>query len=127
MKEYARKSTLESSFQKPQPRGCDLSVSVFVFLPAAADLRRRRLFLYIGDDPLETLVEALASEGRLLLAGPHPAIDSLEPGEAGFSGSLIVAEFASLEQAQDLPSPLAYRFVAADLVVAVFSQPSWSC
>ena len=38
-------------------------------------------------------------EGRLLLAGPHPAVDSENPGEAGFSGSLIVAEFASLEAA----------------------------
>lgn len=44
-------------------------------------------------------LEALKTEGRLLLAGPHPAIDSENPGEAGFSGSLIVAEFASLEAA----------------------------
>lgn len=44
-------------------------------------------------------LEALKMEGRLLLAGPHPAIDSENPGEAGFSGSLIVAEFASLEAA----------------------------
>lgn len=44
-------------------------------------------------------LEALKMEGRLLLAGPHPAIDSENPGEAGFSGSLIVAEFASLEDA----------------------------
>ncbi len=43
---------------------------------------------------------ALQQEGRLLLAGPHPAIDAADPGEAGFSGSLIVAEFDSLEQAQ---------------------------
>ncbi len=46
-------------------------------------------------------LEALQAEGRLVLAGPHPAVDSPEPGEAGFSGSLIVAEFSSLEQAQD--------------------------
>ncbi len=46
-------------------------------------------------------LEALQAEGRLVLAGPHPAIDSSDPGEAGFSGSLIVAEFSSLEQAQD--------------------------
>lgn len=45
-------------------------------------------------------LEQLQSEGRLLLAGPLPAIDSVDPGEAGFSGSLIVAEFESLEQAQ---------------------------
>ena len=39
--------------------------------------------------------------GRLILAGPHPAIDSSEPGEAGFSGSLIVAEFDSLQAAEE--------------------------
>ncbi|MCF6323796.1 MAG: YciI family protein [Gammaproteobacteria bacterium] len=43
---------------------------------------------------------ALKNAGRLVLAGPHPAIDSEDPGSAGFSGSLIVAEFASLEDAQ---------------------------
>ncbi|WP_444886839.1 YciI family protein [Microbulbifer sp. JMSA008] len=42
----------------------------------------------------------LKDEGRLLVAGPHPAVDSEEPGEAGFSGSLVVAEFPSLEEAQ---------------------------
>ncbi|WP_336366856.1 YciI family protein [Marinobacter sp. C2H3] len=46
-------------------------------------------------------LEALKSEGRLLLAGPHPAIDSPDPGEAGFTGSLVVAEFDSLEAAQN--------------------------
>ena len=42
----------------------------------------------------------LQDEGRLLLAGPFPGIDSSDPGPAGFSGSLIVAEFASLSTAQ---------------------------
>ena len=42
----------------------------------------------------------LASQDRLLVAGPHPAIDSSDPGEAGFSGSLVIAEFDNLEQAQ---------------------------
>jgi Uncharacterized protein conserved in bacteria len=42
----------------------------------------------------------LKNEGRLILAGPHPAIDNNEPGEAGFTGSLVVAEFGSLEDAQ---------------------------
>jgi uncharacterized protein YciI len=42
----------------------------------------------------------LKNEGRLILAGPHPAIDNNEPGEAGFTGSLVVAEFDSLEDAQ---------------------------
>jgi len=42
----------------------------------------------------------LRDEGRLVLAGPTPAIDSNEPGDAGFSGSLVIAEFSSLEDAQ---------------------------
>ncbi len=42
----------------------------------------------------------LRDEGRLVLAGPHPAIDSDDPDTAGFTGSLVIAEFASLEQAQ---------------------------
>jgi hypothetical protein len=45
-------------------------------------------------------LNALQDEGRLILAGPHPAIDSEDPGEAGFSGSLIVAEFDSLDDAE---------------------------
>ena len=45
-------------------------------------------------------LHALREEGRLILAGPHPAIDSEDPGDAGFSGSLIVAEFDSQEDAQ---------------------------
>lgn len=45
-------------------------------------------------------LKALQEEGRMLLAGPHPAIDSEDPGPAGFTGSLIVAEFDSLESAQ---------------------------
>jgi uncharacterized protein len=44
-------------------------------------------------------LNALLDEGRLILAGPHPAIDTEDPGEGGFSGSLIVAEFNSLEDA----------------------------
>ena len=45
-------------------------------------------------------LETLQNEGRLIIAGPHPAIDSNDPGDAGFTGSLIVAEFASLEDAK---------------------------
>lgn len=45
-------------------------------------------------------LHALQDSGRLLLAGPFPAIDSTNPGPAGFSGSLIVAEFPSLEEAK---------------------------
>ena len=44
-------------------------------------------------------LEVLKNAGRLILAGPHPATDTDDPGEAGFSGSLVVAEFDSLEAA----------------------------
>ena len=45
-------------------------------------------------------LQELQQQGRLLVAGPTPAIDSEDPGEAGFSGSLVIAEFTSLEQAK---------------------------
>ncbi len=45
-------------------------------------------------------LQQLKKDGHLILAGPHPSIDSEDPGTNGFSGSLIVAEFASLEAAQ---------------------------
>ncbi len=45
-------------------------------------------------------LKALQSQGRLLMAGPFPAIDSIDPGPAGFTGSLIVASFESLDAAQ---------------------------
>jgi len=45
-------------------------------------------------------VEKLLSEGRVLVAGPRPAVDSPDPGPAGFEGSLIVAEFESLDEAR---------------------------
>lgn len=45
-------------------------------------------------------LETLKSEGRLLMAGPFPAEDTTEPGDAGFTGSLVVAEFESLARAQ---------------------------
>jgi uncharacterized protein YciI len=44
-------------------------------------------------------LKVLAAEGRLLIAGPHPAVDAEDAGEAGFTGSLVVAEFPSLEDA----------------------------
>lgn len=45
-------------------------------------------------------LNSLKDEGRLLVAGPHPALDTPEPGDAGFTGSLVIAEFDSLEAAQ---------------------------
>ena len=57
------------------------------------------LRLSVRPEHVERLV-ALKDSGRLVLAGPHPAIDSDDPGTNGFTGSLIVAEFDSLEEAQ---------------------------
>lgn len=45
-------------------------------------------------------IQSLVADGRVLVAGPHPAIDAPDPGPAGFSGSLIVAEFPSLQEAE---------------------------
>lgn len=45
-------------------------------------------------------LEALQAQGRLMLAGPFPAIDAVDPGTAGFTGSLIIAEFSSLAEAE---------------------------
>ena len=45
-------------------------------------------------------LELLKQEGRLLIAGPHPAIDSNDPGDAGFTGSLVIAEFNALADAK---------------------------
>jgi uncharacterized protein len=44
-------------------------------------------------------LKALAADGRVLIAGPHPAIDAEDPGSAGFTGSLVVVDFPSLEEA----------------------------
>ncbi len=45
-------------------------------------------------------LQELKDQGRLLIAGPNPAIDSTEPGDAGFTGSIVIAEFNSLQDAQ---------------------------
>lgn len=71
------------------------------------------LYAIIGEDRIGTLdqrmaarpahverLQALQAEARLILAGPCPAIDSPDPGPAGFSGSIIIAEFASLAAAK---------------------------
>ena len=69
-------------------------------------------------------IQALQSEGRLIVAGPHPAIDSEDPGPAGFSGSLIVAEFDSLEAAQSWADddPYARTGVFNQVVVKPFKK-----
>ncbi|MCB1929766.1 MAG: YciI family protein [Rhodocyclaceae bacterium] len=71
------------------------------------------IYALIGEDKADSLesrmavrgehlarLNALKEQGRLLMAGPFPAIDSNDPGPAGFTGSLVVAEFASLAEAE---------------------------
>ena len=66
-------------------------------------------------------LQALQAEGRLLLAGPHPAIDSATPGPAGFTGSLVVAEFPDLEAAQAWAG--ADPYVSAGVYAGVLVKP----
>ena len=66
-------------------------------------------------------LNALQEEGRLILAGPHPAIDCEDPGEAGFSGSLVVAEFESQQAAQSWAD--ADPYVAAGVYASVTVKP----
>lgn len=63
----------------------------------------------------------LKAEGRLILAGPHPAVDSNDPGSAGFSGSLVVAEFDSLQAAQTWADTDPYR--SAGVYASVTVKP----
>lgn len=87
---------------------------------AAGSLAQR---LAVRPAHLERL-EQLKAEGRLLLAGPHPAIDSEEPGPAGFSGSLVVAEFPSLQAAEDWArnDPYVATGVFAEITVKPFRK-----
>lgn len=66
-------------------------------------------------------LQALADEGRLLVAGPNPAIDADDPGEAGFSGSTVIAEFSSLAAAQAWAD--ADPYVAAGVYDTVIVKP----
>ncbi|MDH5424590.1 MAG: YciI family protein [Gammaproteobacteria bacterium] len=66
-------------------------------------------------------LQQMQREGRLIIAGPHPAIDSEDPGEAGFSGSLIVAEFESLQAAQSWAEADPYK--AAGVYDSVTVKP----
>ena len=63
----------------------------------------------------------LVEQGRLLVAGPHPAIDGIDPGPAGFTGSLVIAEFESLQQAQQWADEDPY--VKADVYESVIVKP----
>ena len=66
-------------------------------------------------------LRTLQAEGRLVLAGPHPAIDSPDPGDAGFSGSLVVAEFPSQDAARAWAD--ADPYVAAGVYAQVTVKP----
>jgi uncharacterized protein YciI len=92
------------------------------------------LYAIIGTDHPDSLEKRMANrpehlerlkqlqeEGRLLLAGPFPAIDSVDPGPAGFSGSLIVAEFPSLAEAQAWAE--ADSFVTGGVFSGITVQP----
>ena len=92
------------------------------------------LYAIVGEDQPGTLsarlaarpahverLKALLEEGRLILAGPCPAIDSPDPGPAGFSGSIIVAEFESLEAAESWAGTDPY--VAAGVYAQVTVKP----
>ncbi len=92
------------------------------------------LYVIIGEDTPGTLdqrlaarpahverLQALQADGRLIIAGPCPAIDSPDPGPAGFSGSIIIAEFASLEAARSWAD--ADPYVAAGVYEIVTIKP----
>ena len=92
------------------------------------------LYVIIGEDRAGSLeqrlaarpahvarLQALQAEARLILAGPCPAIDSPDPGPAGFSGSIIIAEFASLAAAQAWAD--ADPYVAAGVYARVTVKP----
>lgn len=66
-------------------------------------------------------LQHLTDEGRLLIAGPHPAIDNENPGDAGFTGSLVVAEFNSLQDAQAWAD--ADPYIAAGVYAKVIVKP----
>ena len=68
-----------------------------------------------------TRLNQLKDEGRLILAGPHPTIDVSDPGDAGFSGSLIVAEFDDLQKAREWAD--ADPYVAAGVYSSVVVKP----
>lgn len=69
-------------------------------------------------------LDALTAQGRLILAGPHPAIDASEPGTAGFTGSLIVAQFSSLDEANTWAAtdPYQQAGVYAQITVKPFKK-----
>lgn len=95
------------------------------------------LYAIIGEDVADSLqkrlsvrpehikrLQTLQDQGRLIIAGPHPAIDAENPGDAGFTGSLIVAEFESLQAAQNWANsdPYIDAGVYAKVIVKPFKK-----
>jgi len=95
------------------------------------------LYAFIGQDIPDSLtkrsavraahlarLQILQDEGRLILAGPFPAVDSNDPGPAGFTGSLIVAEFTSLQEAEKWiqTDPFVAAGVYAQMTVKPFKK-----
>jgi uncharacterized protein YciI len=91
------------------------------------------LYTIIGQDVADSLekrltarpahlarLHTLQASGRLILAGPFPAVDAMDPGTAGFTGSLIVAEFASLAAAQQWAEADPYREAGVYREVSVY-------
>ena len=66
-------------------------------------------------------LQELAADDRLLIGGPHPAVDAEDPGDAGFTGSLVVVDFPSLEAARDWAD--ADPYVAAGVYANVIVKP----
>lgn len=92
------------------------------------------LYMILGDDKPDALprrraarpahlehLQPLQAQGRLILAGPRPRVDAMDAGEAGFHGSLIIAEFENLQAAQAWAA--ADPYVAADVFSHVTVQP----
>ena len=92
------------------------------------------LYAIISEDVIDSLekrksarpdhlarLELLKNEGRLVLAGPHPKIDNENPGDAGFTGSLVVAEFNSLTDAEAWAA--ADPYIAAGVYAKVIVKP----
>lgn len=66
-------------------------------------------------------LQSMVDAGRIVLAGPHPAVDAVDPGAAGFTGSLIVASFDSLAEAQEWAN--ADPYVSAGVFASVVVKP----
>jgi uncharacterized protein YciI len=83
-----------------------------------SDVLAQRLAARDGHVPMNL---PIVDEGRLVLAGPCPAIDAEDPGPAGFSGSIVIAEFASLDDARDWAQ--ADPYIAAGVYTRVDVRP----